>query len=363
MDINSYFPDEKEDDGPYARKGQFSQTIPGAPPERPAAVLNVSDSAQRDVTFRHQSLPPMNAGSVAVLPLSGKPAPNSLPGSHSLSPSPMQGFVPLIPSNGSATLRQSPSVPNLGVTSSGGFHKTHSRHSSLTGGTTFHPSHTRNASLGSVGMNDANAINAANADITPMPAPPPISHLSTSSSIRSNRAALRRVKPSFAPHPEQTPGQQNPQQPFFGYPQPQMQQSYGSAASNEFNAQTGVYNLEASYVPVDHHWFYCKKDPTGKEIWNPFSKKDSTLLEEAYIKGIHYKLEILQHSVVINGFNLGKLESNGKLVGRRKGFFNTDQKRKQSECLPTYEDIWLSSGDVKSDSNCNLSVNFKIKSN
>ncbi|XP_065558770.1 phospholipase DDHD2-like isoform X2 [Artemia franciscana] len=286
MDINSYFPDEKEDDGPYARKGQFSQTIPGAPPERPAAVLNVSDSAQRDVTFRHQSLPPMNAGSVAVLPLSGKPAPNSLPGSHSLSPSPMQGFVPLIPSNGSATLRQSPSVPNLGVTSSGGFHKTHSRHSSLTGGTTFHPSHTRNASLGSVGMNDANAINAANADITPMPAPPPISHLSTSSSIRSNRAALRRVKPSFAPHPEQTPGQQNPQQPFFGYPQPQMQQSYGSAASNEFNAQTGVYNLEASYVPVDHHWFYCKKDPTGKEIWNPFSKKDSTLLEEAYIKAM-----------------------------------------------------------------------------
>lgn len=37
------------------------------------------------------------------------------------------------------------------------------------------------------------------------------------------------------------------------------------------------------YQPVQHHWFYKKNVEDTKEIWIPFSKRDSKALEEAYM--------------------------------------------------------------------------------
>ncbi|KAK2711679.1 hypothetical protein QYM36_012702, partial [Artemia franciscana] len=61
--------------------------------------------------------------------------------------------------------------------------------------------------------------------------------------------------------------------------------------------------LEAPYVPVDHHWFYQKKHPIlGEEIWHPFSKKDSILLEEEYKKVIKQKNTKTKVNVMGNRF-------------------------------------------------------------
>lgn len=38
----------------------------------------------------------------------------------------------------------------------------------------------------------------------------------------------------------------------------------------------------APYSRVDHHWFFRKEVDVGRYIWEPFSKKDSTNLEEAF---------------------------------------------------------------------------------
>ncbi|XP_044765161.1 SEC23-interacting protein [Coccinella septempunctata] len=59
---------------------------------------------------------------------------------------------------------------------------------------------------------------------------------------------------------------------------------------NELKAENFLLNggqneevTNQTYQPVKHHWFFKRSLDESKEIWLPFSKKDSAALEEAYV--------------------------------------------------------------------------------
>lgn len=55
----------------------------------------------------------------------------------------------------------------------------------------------------------------------------------------------------------------------------------------DFNRGRGVKDEDELDLDIANHWFYMKapREKNYKEVWNPFSKENSSLLERAYLEG------------------------------------------------------------------------------
>jgi hypothetical protein len=85
------------------------------------------------------------------------------------------------------------------------------------------------------------------------------------------------LPPTSTPFSE---AQMPPPPPTTGFnPSPPISQPYQSGQVPPGGAPV------IPYIPVQHHWFYCR-EISERKIWEPFSWDDSFRLEEAFRNGL-----------------------------------------------------------------------------